>query len=169
MSSGLSSLIYNKALDILSRREHSEHELKLKLYKKFEAISDSEIEEVITKLESNNLLSNDTKNASDHFPIVADFALEFYDDNIENNEIECFNYNVNLNQGWNLIGFGCDSNSEAQVVFLPIIHQLIIAKDGFGNAYLPEWNFNGLGNLERGFGYQIKITEGIGSYNICNY
>ena len=56
MSSELSSLIYNKALDILSRREHSVHELKLKLHKKFEAIS--EIEEVITKLESNNLLND---------------------------------------------------------------------------------------------------------------
>ena len=56
MSSELSSLIYNKALDILSRREHSAHELKLKLHKKFEAIS--EIEEVITKLESNNLLND---------------------------------------------------------------------------------------------------------------
>ena len=56
MSSELSSLIYNKALDILSRREHSAHELKLKLYKKYEAIS--EIEEVITKLESNNLLND---------------------------------------------------------------------------------------------------------------
>ena len=56
MSSEFLSLIYNKALDILSRREHSTHELKLKLHKKFEAIS--EIEEVITKLESNNLLND---------------------------------------------------------------------------------------------------------------
>ena len=56
MSSELLSLIYNKALDILSRREHSAHELKLKLHKKFEAIF--EIEEVITKLESNNLLND---------------------------------------------------------------------------------------------------------------
>ena len=58
MSSELSSLIYNKALDLLSRREHSAHELKLKLYKKFEAISDSEIEEVIIRLENNNLLND---------------------------------------------------------------------------------------------------------------
>ena len=41
--------------------------------------------------------------------------------------------------------------------------------DGFGNAYLPEWNFDGLGNLERGFGYQIKMAEGIENYNICNH
>ena len=56
MSAELLSLIYNKALDILSRREHSAYELKLKLHKKFEAIS--EIEEVIIRLENNNLLND---------------------------------------------------------------------------------------------------------------
>ena len=56
MSSELLALIYNKALDILSRREHSANELKLKLHKKFEAIS--EIEEVIIRLENNNLLND---------------------------------------------------------------------------------------------------------------
>jgi len=124
-------------------------------------------------LEGNNLLWNDTKNASDHFPVVADFVIEFSEEYIQNNgvnnQIECFNYNINLNQGWNLIGYGCESNTEAEVVFLPIINHLIIAKDGFGNAYLPEWNFNGMGDLECGFGYQIKIAEGIENYNICNH
>jgi len=124
-------------------------------------------------LSQNNLLWNDTKIASDHLPVVADFVIEFSDEYIQNNggnnEIECFNYNINLNQGWSLIGFGCETNSEAQVVFLPIVDHLIIAKDGVGNAYLPEWDFNGLGNLERGFGYQIKIAEAIENYNICNH
>ena len=49
-------------------------------------------------LEVNNLLWSDTKNASDHFPVVADFIIEFSDEfiqnNLENNEIECFNYNI---------------------------------------------------------------------------
>jgi len=56
MSSELLAFIYNKALDILSRREHSAHELKLKLQKKFDAIS--EIEKVIIRLENNNLLND---------------------------------------------------------------------------------------------------------------
>ena len=56
MSSELLALIYNKALDILSRREHSTHELKLKLQRKFDAIS--EIEKVIVRLENNNLLND---------------------------------------------------------------------------------------------------------------
>ena len=124
-------------------------------------------------LVNNNLFWNDTKNASDHFPVVADFIIEFSEEYIQNhegiNEIECFNYDINLDKGWSLIAFGCESNAHADSVFLPIIDHLIIAKDGFGNAYLPSWNFNGLGNLERGFGYQIKLSEGLENYNICNH
>ena len=124
-------------------------------------------------LVNNNLFWNDTKNASDHFPVVADFIIEFSEEYIQNhggnNEIECFNYDINLDKGWSLIAFGCESNAHADSVFLPIIDHLLIAKDGFGNAYLPTWNFNGLGNLERGFGYQIKLSEGLENYNICNH
>ena len=56
MERNISSLIYNKALDILSRREHSKKELRLKLSKKFE--DTEEIIEVIDRLESNNLLND---------------------------------------------------------------------------------------------------------------
>jgi regulatory protein len=52
--------VYNKALDIISRREHSKHELKNKLLKKFD-IPDL-IDEVITKLIENNLI-NDSRYA----------------------------------------------------------------------------------------------------------
>jgi len=38
-------------------------------------------------------------------------------------------------------------------------NNLVIAKDNDGNAYLPEWNFNGMGNLESGNGYQLKINN----------
>ena len=124
-------------------------------------------------LVNNNLIWNDTKNASDHFPVVADFIIEFSEEYIQNHggnyEIECFNYDINLDKGWSLISFGCETDADADIVFLPIIDHLIIAKDGFGNAYLPTWNFNGLGNLERGFGYQIKLSEGLVNYNICNH
>ena len=124
-------------------------------------------------LVSNNLLWDDTKNASDHFPVIADFIIEFSDEYIQNHggnhEIECFNYNLNLNQGWSLIGFGCENNAQADIVFLPILDHLVIAKDVHGNAYLPSWNYNGLGNLERGFAYQVKLAEELENYNICNH
>ena len=44
----------------------------------------------------------------------------------------------------------------------PIVDQVIIAKDYLGAAYLPEWNFNGIGDLTLGQGYQIKTTESTG-------
>ena len=37
-------------------------------------------------------------------------------------------------------------------------NNLIIAKDYMGNAYLPEWDFNGIGNMMPGRGYQLKIV-----------
>ena len=51
-----SSLIYNKALDILSRREHSAKELIFKLEKKFD--STEEIFLTVSKLKKNNLLND---------------------------------------------------------------------------------------------------------------
>jgi regulatory protein len=48
--------VYNKALDIVSRREHSEKEIKNKLLEKFDA---SEIiEQVVLKLIENNLIND---------------------------------------------------------------------------------------------------------------
>ena len=48
--------IYNKALDLLSRREHSRKELYLKLVKRYESKED--INSALDKLEENNLLSD---------------------------------------------------------------------------------------------------------------
>ena len=48
--------IYNKALDLLSRREHSRNELYLKLTKRFE--SKENINLTLDRLEENNLLSD---------------------------------------------------------------------------------------------------------------
>ena len=50
--------VYNKALDLLSRREHSQKEVKLKLQKKFK--NSEEIDDVIKKLVANNII-NDTR------------------------------------------------------------------------------------------------------------
>ena len=69
-----------------------------------------------------------------------------------------------------LVGFSCAEDLDASHAFSPYINELIIAKDYLGNAYLPEWDFNGIGTLERGFGYQIKISEAINEFpaNLCN-
>ncbi|GIR12988.1 MAG: hypothetical protein CM15mP23_15630 [Cryomorphaceae bacterium] len=40
-----------------------------------------------------------------------------------------------------------------------VVDDVIIAKDYLGAAYLPEFNFNGVGDMEVGQGYQIKMTN----------
>ena len=56
MSDDIFNNIYNKSLDLLSRREHSTKEIREKLLLRFDdcAVIDS----VLTKLEKNNLISN---------------------------------------------------------------------------------------------------------------
>ena len=57
MTDEILSNIYNKALDVISRREHSEKELENKLLKKFE--SSELIDLVIERLKTNNLLNDE--------------------------------------------------------------------------------------------------------------
>lgn len=80
----------------------------------------------------------------------------------------CGDISININAGWNLVGFSCIENMDTEIAFNPYLNKLIIAKDYLGAAYLPEWDFNGIGTLERGFGYQIKISEAINEFNLCN-
>ena len=75
---------------------------------------------------------------------------------------------VNLEAGWNMIGYLRTSPAAADAVLsdMNASGNLIIAKDYLGAAYLPEWNFNGIGNLNPGQGYQIKVNNaGVLQYN----
>jgi len=58
MSSEAFTIVYNKALDLVSRREHSRHELMQKLDKRYPATSPI-IEEVLDKLEVNKILDDE--------------------------------------------------------------------------------------------------------------
>ena len=61
------------------------------------------------------------------------------------------------------------NNINASLAIAPYEDNLIIMKNNLGSAYLPDWNFNGIGDLERGFGYQLKIYDSIIDFNLCNY
>jgi len=58
MSSEAFTIVYNKALDLVSRREHSRHELMQKLDKRYPETSPI-IEEVLDKLEINKILDDE--------------------------------------------------------------------------------------------------------------
>ena len=65
--------------------------------------------------------------------------------------------------GWSMFStYMIPADLDLANLLSPIVNQVIIAKDYLGAAYLPEWNFNGIGNLTLGQGYQIKTTETTG-------
>lgn len=89
---------------------------------------------------------------------------------------ECVNINstsqtLEFNEGWSMFStFITQSNMNTEVVFEEIIDQIIIIKDFLGAAYLPEWGFDGIGEIQNDQGYLIKtysncITTLTGSYN----
>ena len=43
-------------------------------------------------------------------------------------------------------------------LLISIVEDVVIVKNNEELAYLPEWNFNGIGELADGKGYQIKLS-----------
>ena len=68
---------------------------------------------------------------------------------------------VALVAGWNLIGYLRTNTALVDLIFSEIVAEdnLLIVKNYLGAAYLPEWGFNGLGNMLPGAGYQVKIND----------
>jgi len=64
-----------------------------------------------------------------------------------------------LTEGWNLIAYYPRVEVDAIIAFSGIVDRLLIAKDGWGRFYNPEWEFSNMGNLQEGRGYQVKVTE----------
>jgi len=74
---------------------------------------------------------------------------------------------LELASGWNMIGYTCWEPINAIDAFTDISNKIEIVKDGWGMAYIPDWEFNGLGNFEYGKGYQIKMLEQVDGFQFC--
>ena len=68
---------------------------------------------------------------------------------------------IDIAAGWNMIGYLRTEPAAADAVMADIndAGNLIIAKDYSGNAYLPEYSFNGIGDMNPGEGYQMKTVD----------
>ena len=117
---------------------------------------------------SSVITGEDIEGCSDQYALNYNMEATIDDSSCVYQDIpDCDNMSITLLNGWNMIGFSCSTNTNASIVFAPIQDDIIIVKDGIGNAYLPDWDFNGIGELTRGFGYLMKVTEEISDYNIC--
>jgi len=74
---------------------------------------------------------------------------------------------VDLENGWNNIGYVCVEPMDAVEAFAPVLDILVIVKNNVGMSYLPEWGFNGIGDLQPGQGYQLKTTSTYSNFQFC--
>tara|TARA_B100001057_G_scaffold111861_1_gene109956 strand:- start:11538 stop:13472 length:1935 start_codon:yes stop_codon:yes gene_type:complete len=77
------------------------------------------------------------------------------------------NIPIELNVGWGMFGYTCLEPQNVTDAFSSITADIIILKDYLGNAYLPEWDFNGIGSLEFASGYQIKMYQTVEGFQFC--
>lgn len=66
---------------------------------------------------------------------------------------------IPINEGWNLIPYLRTTPQDATEALSDIVEEIIIVKDSYGMAYIPVYNYNGIGDLEPGQGYQIKMNS----------
>ena len=78
-----------------------------------------------------------------------------------NLEQNCFSILVDLPMGWDMIGYALNYEQDIVMATAEIVDHIIVVKDEQGMVYLPEWDFNGIGNLIPGKGYLIKTSQSI--------
>ena len=98
------------------------------------------------------------------------------DDNsctFENNNDDCIisvqeeNIPMYFPQGWVLFGYTCIEPMDVEEALSSISEKVIVVKNTLGNIYLPDYEFNGIGQFEFSKGYQIKTTEEITDFYFC--
>lgn len=66
---------------------------------------------------------------------------------------------IALDEGWNMKAFYPRQPVDAVTALSQIQDQLIIAKDGLGQFYMPEYDFSNMGFMTEGSGYLYKVRE----------
>ena len=81
----------------------------------------------------------------------------YYMTNVECEEFS--SQSIDFNSGWSMVSSHISpSNTDFVLLTAPISESMVIAKDNFGAAYLPSWDFNGIGNWQDGQGYLVKMS-----------
>ena len=70
-----------------------------------------------------------------------------------------YSQTIELNQGWNIISTYINRNVSIEDLFESVEENIVIVKNNLGIAYLPDWDFNGIGELNPLEGYYVKTTN----------
>jgi hypothetical protein len=65
---------------------------------------------------------------------------------------------IALHQGWNMIGYLPNTPIPAETALAGILDFLVIAKNGSGDTYLPQFGINTIGSMKPGQGYQVYLN-----------
>jgi hypothetical protein len=68
---------------------------------------------------------------------------------------------LHLTEGWHIVSYYLRFAVDAEIALSGIADHLVIAKDEFGNFYVPAWGFNNMGRMRDGKGYQMKVDADV--------
>jgi len=66
---------------------------------------------------------------------------------------------IALAAGWNMISYLPEAPIDAATALASIRSQLVLAKNGAGQAYLPDYGINQIGSMQPGAGYQVYLKS----------
>ena len=66
---------------------------------------------------------------------------------------------IDVLEGWNIIGYTLHNQQDVTQTLSSISSSVLLVKNSTGKAYIPAFNYNGIGNFIPGHGYQIKVSE----------
>jgi len=75
------------------------------------------------------------------------------------NQIIPEEYPITLEQGWNIMPYLRDTSQNAAEALSEISSEIHLVKNILGQVYMPSWEYNGIGDLKPGEGYQIKMNS----------
>jgi len=83
-------------------------------------------------------------------------------------QLDGLSISIDLLLGWNIIGYTNSYEQDAEEALFAIEDLIEVFKDNNADVYMPEYGFNGIGNLLPGQGYQIKVSEAYNSFSFEN-
>ena len=125
-----------------------------------------EANSTISNLEDS--LVNTLSNANENLILIDNLQVQIL--NLESSggtESSLVDYFIHLPEGWSFFGYNCFDSIDLSLAFEEVAEKVIIIKDQNGEVYLPEFNFNSIGDLFYAEGYQIKTYEEITEFQFC--